>query len=178
MKPYFEYVDIPNLKELSDDLLKIVPQAAWEGTPVITYSSDSFLKEVCGLVETVEMIRPWNELGTIALITMFPDMPALVHVDGPSDDSNPGVAFNIPVFNCAHSIIYERVNNAQPNLQFTPDTNVPYRTFELDQVQQIAMIDYNNRGVLINTDKPHKIEMQENLPRIVLSFRWDPPIKW
>jgi hypothetical protein len=109
---------------------------------------------------------------------MYPDMPALIHVDGPSDDLNPGVAFNIPVYNCEYSIMYECVNNAQPSLKFTPDTDVPYRTFESDQVEQVAMVHYQNRGVLINTDKPHMVVNQTDRPRIVASFRWDPPIKW
>lgn len=180
MKPYFEYVNVPNLSKLSERILTILPKQVMYGSIFAEYDPNDFLQQVPGLVESVELVRPWNELSTVALITQYPGVFWPIHVDGKSDDSCPEVAFNIPVVNCedCYSIIYERVNDAQPNFTLTPKTDQPYRTFELDQVKKIATINYKNHAVLLNTAKPHTIINPTNRPRIVASFRWNPPIIW
>ena len=99
MKPYFEYVDIPNLTELSRNLVLAMPREVMYGTIFAEYDPNT-LKHVPGLVEAVELVRPWHELSTVALITQYPGVPWPIHVDGESDELCPEVAFNIPVYNC------------------------------------------------------------------------------
>lgn len=180
MKPYFEYVEIPNLLELSRNLLIAMPREVKYGNIYAEYDPNDFLKKVPGLVEAVELVRPWHELSTVALITQYPKTPWPIHVDGENDDLCPEVAFNIPVYNCedCYSVIYERKNNANPVFRLTPTTDRPYRTFDLDQVEEVGIINYQNHGVLINTAKPHTIVNPTLRPRIVASFRWNPTIKW
>ena len=180
MKPYYEYVEIPNLKQLSADLLLAVPKEVKYGTIFAEYNPNEFLKDVPGLVDAVELIRPWKELSVVALITQYPKTDWPIHVDGENDDLKPGVAFNIPVFNCknCYSIVYEQIDDELPEFTTTPKTERPYRTFEPSSVKQVGIVNYNDHAVLINTAKPHTIVNPTQLPRIVASFRFYPPILW
>lgn len=179
MKPYFEYVKIPDLKQLSLNMFKVMPQELMRGNIFKDYNPNDFLKAVPGLVEAVELIGPWDQLCVVSLIAQHPKAVWPIHVDGDNHNVRPGVAFNIPVYNCenCYTVMYESIDNVQPVSTLTP-TNNPYKIFELDQVKEVAVINYQNHAVLINTAKPHTIVNPTNRPRIVASFRWNPPIRW
>jgi len=128
----------------------------------------------------VELRRPWKEISTVALITQYPNSDSPIHVDGENDELTPGVALNIPVFNCknCYSIMYKQIDDELPVFITTPGTERPYRTFEPSSVEQVGIVNYNDHAVLINTAKPHTIVNPTKLPRIVASFRFYPPILW
>lgn len=179
MKPYYEYIDIPNLKQLSKNLLFAMPTEVKHGTIFAEYDPNEFLKDVPGLIEAVELVRPWDELSGVALITQYPNKEWPIHIDGDVDLVF-GVALNIPVFNCenCYSIMYEELSNSTAETVPSPKTGLPYRMFRPEDVRQVDVVNYKNHAVLLNTAKPHSIVNPTHLPRIVASFRFKPPILW
>jgi hypothetical protein len=179
MKPYFEYVDIPDLANLSRNLLMAMPKEVKYGTIFAEYDPNKFLKDVPGLVDAVKLIRPWEELSVVALITQYPNTDCPIHVDGFAEE-NIGVALNIPVFNCenCYSIIYDPIGDSFPSDARTLVTDLPLRQFRPSQVKEVATITYKGHAVLINTSKPHTVVNPTLVPRIVASFRFSPPIIW
>jgi hypothetical protein len=180
MKPYYEYIDIPNLKQLSKNLLLAMPRKVRSESIFASYDPNEFLKDVPGLIDAVELVRPWEECSEVALITHHPDLINWpIHVDG-AGDLRFGVALNIPVFNCenCYSIMYEEIDRPASRLVLTPDTVLPYRMFNPEDVRQVDTVNYKGHAVLLNTEKPHTIVNPTHLPRIVASFRFTPPILW
>ena len=76
----YHYIDIPNLEEISKQVLDLSPELH-KNTNIYKSYGKEFFGSIVTLVESVETLKPWKEIFDIALVSTKPKSKLPIHVD-------------------------------------------------------------------------------------------------
>jgi hypothetical protein len=152
----YQYVDMPNLEEISKKVLEKIPDFHKDNSAYKSYDK-KFFGEIEILKESVEKLK----------------LP--IHIDyGPVEKTK--YSLNIPVYNCekTYTVFYKIKEGAQLEKK-SAGINY-YNGYKESDVEEIDRI-YLNKAAFFNTQVPHSAINPTNEPRIILTMRSDKPWK-
>lgn len=186
MYPYFQYVNIPNLKTIQEEL--------WQNYDFIISSSSEYTKEndakqsigvltvtlvkkdillasSPALVKYLTDVNLLEKLQITALITAGPGSPEKVHTDGVYQN-----ALNLPIHNCqdGFTLFYQPVEDRSVHVGKLTGAAI------IENPGDVVTMSKVNSPHWINTFMPHKSLNNSNTNRYSLSLRfgktWDTTI--
>jgi len=183
---HFKPVTILNLPEITKTIIEFLPDNILNSYGFNVFKPSHFEK-ISKLKELINSIKSWDLLKDIVVIVVPPDIwleNSPIHIDGDSPQHSSHVAFNIGLLNYedSYTICYRLKNTPllDEKIKFmNSDSSRPYNCYKEDEVEEVGRICYNSTTAnLIDTSKPHKVTNYPNLVRVVISFRWNPPLRW
>ena len=173
----YQYVDIPNLSDISKIIMRYVPEEIKTQTLFRSLSEKQF--SLCKpLVEAVETIKPWDDIDYIAMITVAPNSKLSIHIDWDDIKDRP-YALNIPIYNCATtpSIFYRLKDKDTQTKAIYQAHGDPYHYYDEDQTEEIERF-FLYKAAFFNTQIPHSAVNDTDEPRIIISIRFKTPIEF
>jgi len=174
----YQYVDIPNLDEISEQVLHKIPEFHKDNSSCNFKNCDkNFFKEIKILKDFIETLIPWDEITHTAIVCTGSKSRLPIHVDRHPDKVHQ-YALNIPVYNClnTYTIFYKIRDRNKFNLSTdlyygkNPKTQYSYFVYDQSDVEEIDRL-YLNKAAFFNHQIPHSAVNDTNEPRIVLSIR-------
>jgi hypothetical protein len=171
MYPYYKFIDLPHLEEISAGVLKLLPPELLQNT---RFTSDHYIgryKKIPGFVEAIETIKPFDEVDAVCYIIVGPNDKLVKHTD--IGYKNP-IVLNIPIYNCldTFSVFYKVENRTQTLIagDFGTANNLldSYEADETEVVEKVVM----SKPMLYNVSMPHNAINDTTEPRVVLSVRF------
>ena len=169
----YHYIDIPNLEEISKQVLDLSPELH-KNTNIYKSYGKEFFGSIVTLVESVETLKPWKEIFDIALVSTKPKSKLPIHVDyGPITKHK--YSLNIPVYNCENTyvIMYKKKNN-NVNYYTKSSGHNDYNEFNEVDMEPIDTF-YLSKAALFSTQIPHRPINETTEPRIMLTVRFETP---
>ena len=170
----YQYVDMPNLEEISKKVLEKIPDFHKDNSAYKSYDK-KFFGEIEILTESVETLKPWNEIFDVAIVSTKHNSKLPIHIDyGPVEKTK--YSLNIPVYNCekTYTVFYKIKEGAQFEKK-SAGINY-YNGYKESDVEEIDRI-YLNKAAFFNTQVPHSAINPTDEPRIILTIRSDKPWK-
>jgi hypothetical protein len=170
----YQYVDIPNLDEISKQILEKIPDFHKDNSAYKSYSKKYF-GEIEILKKSVETLKPWNEIFDVAVVSTKQNSKLPIHIDyGPVEKIK--YSLNIPVYNCekTYTVFYKIKEGVQPTKKSAGIND--YNGYKASDAEEIDRI-YLNKAAFLNTQIPHSAINPTNEPRIILTIRSDRPWK-
>jgi hypothetical protein len=170
----YKYIDLPRIEDIQRLVLPYIPSDVYKYT--VFKSLPEFQFSLCKpLVEAVEVIRPWNDISYIAMITVAPHDKLPTHIDWDLKD-NPW-ALNIPIYNCDDTVsIFYRLKdeNCEPKVIYQ-DHGDPFYYYSGDQTEELERF-YLTKAAFFNTQVPHSALNTTDKARIIISIRFKTPL--
>lgn len=165
---------MPNLEEISKQILDKIPIFHKNNSAYKSYDKE-FFGEIQVLRESVEKLKPWNEIFDVAIVSTKRKCKLPIHVDyGPIEQTK--YSLNIPVYNCVKTYtVFYRVKEGVQYQKQSAGIN-SYNGYEESDVEEIDRI-YLNKPAFFNTQVPHSAVNDTEEPRIILTIRSEIPWK-
>jgi hypothetical protein len=171
---HYKFIDLPNLKEIQERILRNLPQDLKTRTLYITLPTNVF--ETCvPLVHAVETIKPWSEIDNIGLVVVMPNGKIPIHTDiGKIIDTK--YSLNIPIYNCErpYTAFYRSLIEVQGDVYVQQPHGDSLIRYDESVMQEIARM-HLYKSAIFNTQVPHGITNPTDEPRIVVSIRFLTP---
>ena len=171
---HYKFIDLPNLKEIQEKILRNLPQDLKNRTLYITLPTNAF--ETCvPLVHAVETIKPWSDIDKIGLVVCQPNIKIPIHIDLGEQIIKHKFAINIPIYNCEkpYTAFYISLLEDQGDVYVQPHGDSLIR-YDESIMQEIARM-HLYKSAIFNTQVPHGITNLTDEPRIAVSIRFSTP---
>lgn len=168
----YQYIDLPNLKEISNQVLLRSPDLH-KNTNIYKSYNREFFEDIEILVETIEKLKPWKEIFDIAIVSTKAKSKLPIHVDhGPITRHK--YSLNIPVYNCdeTYVVMYKKKNQNTKYYTTNLKDNHHYDEYLEDDMEVIDKF-YLTKAALFNTQIPHRPINETSDPRIMLTIRFE-----
>ncbi len=171
---HYQFIDLPNLKEIQEKILRNLPQDFKSRTLYITLPTSSF--QACApLFHAIETIKPWSDIDKIGLVVVQPNLKIPIHIDLGEQIIKHKFAINIPIYNCEkpYTSFYRHLLQDQGDVYVQPHGDSLIR-YEESAMQEIARM-HLYKPAFFNTQIPHGITNPTDEPRIAVSVRFSTP---
>ena len=171
---HYKFIDLPNLKEIQEKILRNLPQDLKNRTLYITLPTNAF--ETCTpLVHAVETIKPWSDIDKIGLVVCQPNIKIPIHIDLGEQIIKHKFAINIPIYNCEkpYTAFYRSLLEDRGDVYVQPHGDSLIR-YDESVMQEIARM-HLYKSAIFNTQVPHGITNPTDEPRIAVSIRFSTP---
>jgi len=174
----YQYIDIPNLNEISKQVLNKIPEFHKNNSSFKSCDKD-FFKDIKILKDFIETLMPWDEIKNAAIVCTGGKSRLPIHVDRHPDEGHK-YALNIPVYNCINT--YTIFYKMKDGNKFNPSADGYYKknknrenqhSYFVCNESDVEEIDrlYLNKAAFFNIQVPHSAVNDTDEPRIVLSIR-------
>jgi hypothetical protein len=170
------WVDLPNLKELQEEVIKFLPEHYFYAPAFDTHNPDMF-ENLPELRKAIEFIgKPFSDIYCICVITCHPHIGHPLHRDNKPDDNCSDYMFNIPIYNCEKTYVnfYTEKPGVEPIMVrhgAASNREDPYPHYLEDDVEVFETV-YTTRAALINTMLIHGGQNTTDENRIIISIRY------
>jgi len=186
MKPYFEYLEIKDLFEISRGILELLPSEEYDKT-FSKFHDPKIFKNIPGLIDVIEKIGPYEQVDSVYVIYQDPSGFIPLHIDGYGAEDGRGVVLNIPLQACEHC--FTRVYRKKENLtklnseiidlpDYLVQEEANHLVFNLSDLELVAEICNKDQPMLLNTLEPHTSVNNGTNTQILASFWFNPLLLW
>jgi hypothetical protein len=168
----YKFYDTPNLKTIQDDVFEIILKLNSGLLTQQTYLElkPAIFEKVPSLVEFINTFHNWEDIDGIAIIVVLPKSEHLIHRDIGFNILKSKYCFNIPIKNFEYSITKFYKLKEEKKEQITVIGGVPLAHYPSEDVIMIDGL-WCNRPCFFNTQIPHGVSNNGDLPRVLISIR-------
>lgn len=176
----YKILNLPHVETIKQKVLPLLPEHAYSSSWFFQVPEISQIPE---LVEAVSMVRPWDQVEKIAVISAMPychivEKNTYIHVDVMYNQEK-AVGLNFPIYNCEDTFcaMYEATRPVYYKESEYADGSQFHATHLMRQsATEIERFSIPNQAYLFNHQVPHGVINTTKQSRIVLSVRFSSDI--